>query len=135
MRRRRGAELRSACDSHEAKGLGGVLPKDKKDRPAFCVAVGMCATTTPPDVRPRSPGYRWLTLACVCRVPRLNRRSLTNLLRNKMLFAARIGQTVFLGSSSFPIRSSAPSAFPVGCFEHDRFAHACQNVLCWSVRR
>ena len=67
--------------------------------------------------------------------PRLNRRSLTNLLRNKMLFAARIGQTVFLGSSSFPIRSSAPSAFPVGCFEHDRFAHACQNVLCWSVRR
>ena len=29
--------------------------------------------------------------------PRLNRRSLTNLLRNKMLFAARIGQTVFLG--------------------------------------
>ena len=30
--------------------------------------------------------------------PRLNRRSLTNLLRNKMLFAARIGQTVFLGA-------------------------------------
>ena len=52
VRRRHGAELSKACDSHEAKGLGGVLPKDKKDRPAFCVAIGMCATTTTrPDVR------------------------------------------------------------------------------------
>ena len=51
VRRRHGAELSKACDSHEAKGLGGVLPKDKKDRPAFCVAIGMCATTTRPDVR------------------------------------------------------------------------------------
>ena len=44
--------------------------------------------------------------------PRLNRRSLTNLLRNKMLFAARIGQTVFLGQHHRSQKRTAQQALP-----------------------
>jgi ABC-type multidrug transport system ATPase subunit len=89
---RMGAEIKTKCSHHEAQvsqhkhfsaplpvaqhkssgrvifsavlqGLAGVQPRDRRDRPTFCTAIRM-----------------------------LNSRSLKNLLRNKMLFAARIGQ-------------------------------------------
>ena len=59
----RGAELAAAYQAHAARGGSGVEAQDKNDRPHCCTSLGM-----------------------------LNTRSLKNLLRNKMLFAARVGQ-------------------------------------------